>query len=194
MWITNTSSTTEKQDTIQVVKRETTMQGTQTMKISTQGTNGVVSSTNGGDIVLSGVSLNISEEGKQKLEEKETQLTMLQEQLKQIQEQTEASEEGWDALGKCLTIALRISAGDNVPASDIQYLQEHNQELFMQAMSLRRPKKDPEDYDSVLEDEDKEGEGNGETGSARVAESGSSAEGMEGIVETINSAASGSMS
>ncbi|MBQ8147483.1 MAG: hypothetical protein IJ040_01700 [Lachnospiraceae bacterium] len=140
---------------------------------------------NSNNIAIDGIAFSLSAEGmrelekkkmeeqkqeekEKKLQEQQQQLEMLQMQLDSIQEQTEASEEGWDALGKCLTIALRITNGDNVPPSDIQFLQEHNQELFMQAMSMRMPKKDPEDYESILEEEKEDNEESG----ASVVDSG----------------------
>ncbi len=128
------------------------------------------------DQAVLGVNLNISEAGKQKLKEQDNFLSFLQDQLDSIQEQKEAGEDGWEEFGKCLKIAMSIASGDNVPQQDIQYLKEHNPELFGQAMALRMPKKDPEDCESVLEDEDSEGSEDSGSGSARIVESGASVE------------------
>lgn len=125
---------------------------------------------------ICGVNLNISSAGKQKLEEQDNFLSFLQDQLDSIQEQKEAGEDGWEEFGKCLKIAMSIASGDNVPTQDVQYLKEHNPELFGQAMALRMPKKDPKDCESVLEDEDSEGSEDSGSGSARIVESGTSAE------------------
>lgn len=168
MWIAGVAETKENQSIINVAKRTLSPQEvvagmTQTMNHSDAG-------KKGSDTVINGVDLNISNAGKQKLEEKDNFLSFLQDQLDSIKEQEKAGEEGWNTLGKCLRIAARIAAGDNVPQQDMQYLQEHNPELYMKAMLLRMPKEDPEDYESVLEDEeDNESDG---AGSARVVESG----------------------
>lgn len=127
-----------------------------------------------------GVNLNISNAGKQKLEEQDNFLSFLQDQLDSIQQQKEAGEDGWEEFGKCLKIAMSIASGDNVPQQDIQYLKEHNPELFGQAMALRMPKKDPEDCESVLDDEDSEGSEDSGSSSARVVESGTSAASSSG--------------
>lgn len=123
-----------------------------------------------------GVDLNISDAGKQKLKEQDNFLSFLQDQLDSIKEQEKTEEDSWEEYGKCLKIAMSIASGDNVPRQDIEYLKEHNPELFGQAMALRIPKKDPEDCESVLEDEDGEDSENSGNGSARIVESGASVE------------------
>lgn len=126
------------------------------------------------DAAVDGVSLNISDEGKKKLGEQEALLETLQMQLENTKEQVKAQEEAWDSMGKCLAIAIRIVKGDNVPTQDIEYLKEKNPDLFMQSMSLRMPKKDPEDCDSVLGEEEDE-EASGEDGAKAVLTGESSA-------------------
>ena len=120
-------------------------------------------------VTAAGISLDISENGIQKLKQQEEQnsalLDMLQRHMDSMKEQEEAGEEAWSTYGKCLTIAIRISSGDNVPLSDMEYLKEHNMELYTQAMTLRMPKKDPKDYDSVLEDEEEDSESEESSGS-----------------------------
>ena len=111
------------------------------------------------DAAVDGVSLNISDEGKKKLGEQEALLETLQMQLENTKEQVKAQEEAWDS---------------NVPTQDIEYLKEKNPDLFMQSMSLRMPKKDPEDCDSVLDEEEDE-EASGEDGAKAVLTGESSA-------------------
>lgn len=57
------------------------------------------------------------------------------------------------ALLNCQKIAARIMAGDKVPPEDLRYLEENDPEGFKLALALRRPKKHPKEWDSVLEDE-----------------------------------------
>lgn len=167
MWIAGTAGVKENQGNINVANGKLSPQELLGGKLQ-----GNSSRTDGDDsnVTISGVALNISDAGKQKLEEQENFLSFLQQQLDSIKEQEKAGEEGWESFGKCLEIAGRIAAGDNVPQQDMQYLQEHNPDLFMKAMLLRRPKEDPEDYESVLEDEE-DSQDSGEN-SARVVESG----------------------
>lgn len=98
------------------------------------------------------------EEEKQKKLERENELSMLNEQLESAKEQAESIADSFADLGKCLTIALRITRGDNVPMKDMKFLSEHEPDMFKQAIMMRQPKSDPEDCDSVLEDDDTESE------------------------------------
>lgn len=85
--------------------------------------------------------------------------------LENAKNQSEAMTEAMKVLMRCMKIASSIMRGDNVPPEDEQYLMEHDADSYLMAVSLRRPKDDPDDCDSVLEDEDREG------GSAEGAES-----------------------
>lgn len=60
-----------------------------------------------------------------------------------------------DIMRKCQKIAASIMKGDNVPPEDLIYLMEHDKEGYKMALALRKPKEDPEDCESVLDDEDK---------------------------------------
>ena len=70
---------------------------------------------------------------------------------------------------QCQKIAARIMAGDKVPPEDERYLMENDPESYKLAIAMRKPKEDPKEYDSVLEDEDREG--GGESTGAMEAES-----------------------
>lgn len=97
----------------------------------------------------------------------------------------EAKEKQLDEMGKklkildkCQKIATSIMKGDNVPPEDMAYLMEHDQAGFKMAIAMRRPKKDPEDVKSVLDDEDrnggsKEAEASAETPSVSAPEASS---------------------
>jgi len=63
-----------------------------------------------------------------------------------------------DVMKKCEKIAASIIKGKRVPPEDLQYLMEHDPNGFKLAMALRRPARDDEEVESVLDDEDREGE------------------------------------
>lgn len=77
------------------------------------------------------------------LETKKSELDSMSEKLK--------------TLNKCQKIAAAIMRGDRVPPEDLRYLMEHDKEGYKMALALRRPKKDPEDVKSVLDEEDRNG-------------------------------------
>lgn len=82
-------------------------------------------------------------------------------------------------MNKCQKIAAAIMRGDRVPPEDLQYLMEHDNESYKLAMALRKPKKDPKDVESVLDDEDRkagsseESRDSGETPSVSAPEASS---------------------
>lgn len=75
-------------------------------------------------------------------------------------------EDELDILNKCQKIAASIMKGNRVPLEDLRYLMEHDQAGYKLAMAMRRHNPDPEDEESVLDDEDRngavEGSGGGE--------------------------------
>lgn len=56
---------------------------------------------------------------------------------------------------RCHKIAARIMRGDKVPPQDEQYLMQNDPDGYKLAMAMRRPKKHPKEWESVLKDEDK---------------------------------------
>lgn len=110
------------------------------------------------------------EKRKQELQERQNELSFLEEQLKNAKEQGEAVEDSFEAFGKCLTIAQRISRGDKVPLKDMKYLMEHEPDLYKQAIMLRQPNDKPKEYDSVLDEDDTENK-TGENGNSHASES-----------------------
>ena len=60
-----------------------------------------------------------------------------------------------DIMDKCARISASISSGDRVPPEDLKYLKEHDMNAYRLAMVTRKPKRDPQDKDSVLSEEDK---------------------------------------
>lgn len=82
-------------------------------------------------------------------------------------------------LSKCQKIAASIMKGNHVPPEDLRYLMENDPAGYKLAMAMRRENPDPEDEESVLDEEDKNGgsaeaSGGGETpqASAPAAASG----------------------
>ena len=71
--------------------------------------------------------------------------------------------QGLKVLEMCQKIAASIMKGDNVPPEDLKFLMENDPDGYRLAMALRRHKEDPEDVDSVLEDEENRDDSAGET-------------------------------
>lgn len=86
---------------------------------------------------------------------------------------------GLKVLEACQKIAASLMKGDRVPLKDLKFLMENDPAGYKLAMALRKEKKDPEEVESVLEDEEQpacaEGEDGG--GEAPAAASGGSASG-----------------
>ncbi len=60
-------------------------------------------------------------------------------------------------MDNCRKIASRIMRGDKVPPQDERYLMENDPDGYKLAMACRTPKEKPKEWESVLEDEDREG-------------------------------------
>ena len=65
--------------------------------------------------------------------------------------------QGLKVLELCQKIAASIMKGDKVPPEDLRFLMENDPDGYRLAMAMRRHKEDPEEVDSVLEDDDKSG-------------------------------------
>lgn len=118
-----------------------------------------------------GASLELSEEyskfteeelaelKKQKAEESFRQ--SLQEQMESAKEAAEGTGEGFEDMAKALEIARRLMHGDRVPGADEKFLMDFNKDMYMQAksMQLMAQNEDSKDYDSLLEDEEEDGNG-----------------------------------
>lgn len=116
-------------------------------------------------VPANGIYLDFSQEGMQNLTNRDGMLAQLVQRLEHVEKQTDAKTEELKVLERCLKIALRIAAGDHVPQKDMQYLREHYPELYAQAMLMRTPKKEPKEYESLLEDEEEAAQENkGEAG------------------------------
>ena len=67
--------------------------------------------------------------------------------------------QGLKVLELCRKIAASIMKGDKVPPEDLKFLMENDPYGYRLAMALRRHKEDPEEVDSVLEDEENRNSG-----------------------------------
>ena len=73
-------------------------------------------------------------------------------------------------MDKCQKIAARIQRGDKVPPQDERYLMDHDPDGYKLALATREPKKNPKEWETVLEEEDLEsGSGGGEAEAADSA-------------------------
>lgn len=57
---------------------------------------------------------------------------------------------------KCERIAARVMAGDKVPPEDLRYLRMNDPDGYKLALAMRKPKKHPKKYKSMLDDEDRQ--------------------------------------
>ena len=63
--------------------------------------------------------------------------------------------EAMKGMNTCHKIAARIMAGDKVPPEDMQYLMTHDPEGYKLALAMRKPKADPKEHKSALDEEDR---------------------------------------
>lgn len=87
-------------------------------------------------------------------------------------EELDAQMKALRAQQKCMEISRRIMAGKRVPPEDEQYLMEHDPEGYKLTMAMRKPSRDDEECESVLDEEDRSSGETSETGEAAPAESG----------------------
>jgi len=83
--------------------------------------------------------------------DRQTAFLEMKEQLSNIREQDGSP---YDIELKCIKIAMRILNGDYVPKQDEKFLAENNPEMYLRAIMLRKQNEDPEEYDSLLEEEE----------------------------------------
>ena len=136
---------------------------------------------------LSQQALAYAEEQRQKLwgsaQEEEGRhqghLDSLLDAMETKKDELDSMSEKLKTLSKCQKIAAAIMRGDRVPPEDLRYLMEHDKEGYKMALAMRRPKKDPEEVESVLDEEDRNGGRTEEAGGgeAPAVEGAGSAEG-----------------
>ena len=82
---------------------------------------------------------------------------------------------GQRILELCRKIAASIMKGNKVPPEDLKYLMENDPDGYRMAMAMRKHNPDPEEEESVLTDEDKNGGRNRETGGVETVSAQSAA-------------------
>lgn len=99
-----------------------------------------------------GVTIEISEEAKQKYNEALNAIQMLE----NANQQGEAIQEAADDLGKIMLIFRRIANGDKVPPQDEKKLLEYSSELYQAAKNVAflKDNEDPKKYKSVDDEEE----------------------------------------
>lgn len=130
--------------------------------------------------------LTLSKKAVALLEEQSRKQAALKAERQRLEQMKEAGKQEAEALAKslkvrlqCWKIAARIMDGDKVPYEDEQFLLNNDPDGYQMAMSLRRIKEDPEEWDSVLEDEEEDSDG----GSAGVEGVSSASSGEAAPVE-----------
>lgn len=78
--------------------------------------------------------------------------------------QADALGEQMKTMERCHKIAARIMRGDKVPPQDEQYLMMNDPDGYKLALAMRRPKKRPKEWESVLKDEEKKRDAAAESG------------------------------
>lgn len=116
---------------------------------------------NGVDLELSGAQGKFTDEELDKMreeDEKKSLSEMYQEQAEAAKEAAEATGEGFEDMARALEIARRMMNGDRVPGSDEKFLMDFDKDMYLGAKSMQglAQKKDPKDYDSLLEEEEQE--------------------------------------
>lgn len=97
----------------------------------------------------------LEEQNRQAREEQERR--KLESQKKEGGSGPDAITKALKKMAKCQKIAARIQAGDKVPPQDEKYLMENDPRGYQLAVAMRKPKHNPKKWDTVLEDEDREG-------------------------------------
>lgn len=82
--------------------------------------------------------------------------------------QLDAMGEKLKVMNKCQKIAAAVMRGDRVPPEDLAYLMKNDPEGYKLAMAMRRENPDPEDCESVLDEEDRAGRPGGRVEAAPV--------------------------
>lgn len=110
----------------------------------------------GATVAISAEGLGLSKKNQDEdaLAKEAIERKMYQEMLENANEAAEGQGEGFGDLAKALEIARRILDGDIVPPQDEKFLMEFNSEIYMRVKSMAKQKEDPEEYESLMEEEE----------------------------------------
>lgn len=114
-------------------------------------------SQDGATVAISAEGMGLAQKNKEEertAAQEAVEWKMYQEMLENANEAAKAQGEGFGDLAKALEIARRILNGDIVPRQDEQFLMEFNSEIYMRVKSMAKAKEDPEEYDTLMEDEE----------------------------------------
>lgn len=120
------------------------------------------------------------------LEQQKSGGTDLLRQLEDANRSAEAQSETFEVMSRCMKIAANLLKGKRVPPRDLQYLMEHDAELYKLAISMRslNRKKDDEESDPVITDEEEDASLKFEDGAGASGESVPTASAQESGSET----------
>ena len=104
-------------------------------------------------LALSQQALRMLEEQNRKARE-ERERRRLEQEKNAGKSELDAVTKALKAMQRCQKIAARIIAGDKVPPEDEKYLMDNDPQGYQLAMSMRKLKKDPKEWESVLENEE----------------------------------------
>lgn len=105
-------------------------------------------------LALSRQALNVLEEHDRQLRAEERRQEA-ENELKSRKKLLDTLDKSLRAMNLCEKIAARVMRGDKVPPEDLRYLEKNDPEGFKLALAMRKPKKHPKEWESVLEDEDR---------------------------------------
>lgn len=97
---------------------------------------------------------------KEEIEKNEAEIKHLKAEAEKAKAEMEAASKFWKTFGKCLTIAIRLMRGDEVPKLDEKFLMKNDNKLYCKAITLRNnikmlDNKKGEKQKSVLDKEER---------------------------------------
>lgn len=170
MWKTDSVQMTEPQDRLHAVTSHTVSGSSSAGKnAEIQKEQVLQEESEGATVAISAEGLGLSKKNQNEdaSAQEAIERKMYQEMLNSANEAAEAQGEGFGDLAKALEIARRILNGDIVPAQDEKFLMEFNSEIYMRVKSMAKQKEDPEEYESLLEEEE-DNENGGKSGDGGI--------------------------
>ena len=104
------------------------------------------------DIVV--ISVENKQEALKQQRAAEMEMDEMNRLLENARAQADAEKESADVQRKCLIIAARIMAGDEVPQKDYRYLAKNNLELYCRAICMRVVREKARRHKAISDDED----------------------------------------